>query len=288
MSRLGRAALSLALVASGLVSALAAPAAVADSTRSSNWAGYAAHRAGVRFARVIGTWRQPSVTCNGAGPSYSSVWVGLGGFSLSSGALEQIGTEVDCTAAGHVDSGAWYELVPAPSRAVRFRVEPGDTLSASVTVSGPRVRLILRDTTRRTSFSRTVRAKHVDVSSAEWIVEAPSECAGAGSCQTLNLADFGTAAFTSARARTTGGHTGSISDRRWEETRITLATGQRHFIGGAATGAQASPSPLSAGGSAFTVTYRGPSGASTSSSGASQPQIAALGRLRAGGPLLAR
>ncbi len=288
MSPLRRRALALGLVVSGLLFALAAPAALADATQSSNWAGYAVHRSGVRFSRVIGTWRQPSVTCEGSGPSYSSVWVGLGGFSLSSRALEQIGTEVDCTATGHVDLGAWFELVPAPSRAVHLRVDPGDQLSASVTIRGHRVQLALRDITRRTSFSRTVRVKQVDISSAEWIVEAPSECTSASSCQTLDLADFGTAAFTSARARSTGGHTGSISDRRWDRTRITLATGQRHFIGGPSTGAEASPSPLSSGGSAFTVSYQGPSGSPPSSSRSRQPQIAVLGGLRPGGPRLSR
>ena len=81
---------------------VAAPAALADSVQSSNWAGYAVHRGGVRFKRVTGTWRQPRVTCVGGRATYSSVWVGLGGYSESSQALEQIGSEVDCNARGRM------------------------------------------------------------------------------------------------------------------------------------------------------------------------------------------
>jgi hypothetical protein len=288
MSRSRRGALSLGVLLSGLLGVLAAaPEALADSTQSSNWAGYAVHRSGVRFEKVIGTWRQPTATCTSGTPTFSSMWVGLGGFSLNAQALEQIGTEVDCTPTGQVVSSAWFELVPAPSRTIHMRVNPGDTMSASVIVHGRLVRLTLRDLTRRTSFTRSVRAKPIDVSSAEWIVEAPSECSSANSCQTLSLANFGSAAFTSVRASTTSGHTGSVSDRHWGITRITLATGQRHFIGGPSTGAQASVSPLSARGSAFTVIYQG-APASTASQRTRQARISALGRLRPGGTRRAR
>jgi hypothetical protein len=278
-----RHSLRLGLLFSALVTLAAAPTALADSTQSSNWAGYAVHRSGVRFQKVIGTWRQPSPSCNGSGPTYSSVWVGLGGFNLNAKALEQIGSEVDCSPTGKVVSSAWYELVPAPSRSIRLRVNPGDRLSASVIIKGHQTKLTLHDLSRRTSFTRSVHVKTVDVSSAEWIVEAPSECTTPSSCQTLNLADFGTAAFTSAKATNLSNHTGSISDRHWGVTRITLATGQRHFIGGASTGAQAAPSPLTAGGSAFSVTYRGAPSSTTSNGIRQAGRVSAISRLRPGG-----
>lgn len=236
-----------------------APAALADATQSSNWAGYAIHRSGVSFTTVIGAWRQPSATCPADIPTYSSVWVGLGGYRVGSRALEQIGSEVDCNASGKIESSAWYELVPAGSRKIKITVRPGDELSASVSVSGHRVRLALRDLTRRSSFTRTLRAATADVSSAEWILEAPSVCAGGYSCRTLALADFGSASFGRASAVTTTGEEGSIADRRWGATRISLAPSGRHFIerSAAGIGASALPSSLSARGSAFTVTYRG-------------------------------
>ena len=41
----------------------AAPAALAKTTTSSNWAGYAVHRPGVSYRQVSGTWTQPNATC---------------------------------------------------------------------------------------------------------------------------------------------------------------------------------------------------------------------------------
>jgi hypothetical protein len=245
------------LAAAGFALALAAaPAALADSVQSSNWAGYAIHRGGVRFKRVTGTWRQPTATCTGGRATYSSIWVGLGGYSETSNALEQIGSEVDCNARGKTVSSVWYELVPAASRTIRMQVRPGDTLKATVTVTGHTVQLALRDLTRRHSFTRTLHPSTVDVSSAEWILETPSVCNGS-LCRVLPLANFGRATVTGASATTTRGRKGPISARAWKTTKITLAGGGRHFInqGPEATVAMASPSSLSAGGGAFAVTY---------------------------------
>jgi Peptidase A4 family len=250
---------ALILLAGIALALVAAPAALADSVRSSNWAGYAIHRGGVRFKRVTGIWRQPTTTCTGGQATYSSIWVGLGGFSETSRALEQIGSEVDCNARGKTVSSVWYELVPAASRTIRMQVRPGDMLKATVTVTGHQVQLALRDLTRRRLFTKTLHASSVDTSSAEWILETPSVCAPNSSCQVLPLADFGRAAITHASATTTRGITGPISGRKWSTTKITLASAGHHFInqGAAATAAMALPSSLSAGGGAFSITYQG-------------------------------
>jgi hypothetical protein len=248
---------------------VAAPAASADNVQSSNWAGYAAHRGSVKFKRVSGTWRQPKATCTPGHATYSSVWVGLGGYSRSSKALEQIGSEVDCNAGGKVVSSAWYELVPAPSRTIRMQVRPGDKLRATVTVTGHQVRLSLRDLTKGHTFTRTVKVSQLDVSSAEWILETPSLCSGGVACQVLPLADFGSATVTGATATTTRGASGPISSRAWNTSKITLASGGHHFISGGAgsAGVGASPSSLAARGNSFTITYEGPvTAAATSTS----------------------
>jgi hypothetical protein len=250
--------LPIALVSTVGLALVCAPAALADTSQSSNWAGYAIHRDGVSFSKVIGAWRQPDATCTPGTPSYSAVWVGIGGYSITSNALEQIGTEVDCSAAGRVASSAWYELVPAASQAIKLTVLPGDELNASVTVTGHKVELTLNDLTHHRKFSKTLHAPVVDVSSAEWIVEAPSSCLSDNSCQTLPLANFGSASFDLVSARSTTGHTGSIADRAWSLTKISLAPAGRHFViyqgPGAALGS-ATPSVLGAGGSSFKVTY---------------------------------
>jgi hypothetical protein len=256
---------------------VAAPAALADTSQSSNWAGYAVHRGGTSFSRVLGKWQQPLATCTSNQPTYSAIWVGLGGFSPSSPALEQIGTELDCSASGKVESSAWYEFVPAASHTIRLSVRPGDQVSAAVNVTGSRVVLTLTNLTRHRTFSKTLHGR-VDVSSAEWIVEAPSDCFSDGTCQTLPLADFGSANFNLASARSMTGHNGAVSDRAWNTTRIDLAPGGRRFVGFQAAGAgTAIASSLGAGGNTFSVTYRG---------AASGTQAAATRQLRRDGHLV--
>jgi hypothetical protein len=250
-------------VITGFVAALglalaSAPAAMANTSNSANWAGYAVHRANVDFRQISGSWRVPSAACVAGQPRYSAAWVGIGGYSESSTALEQIGTEVDCNNAGKVVPSAWYELVPAPAHTIRFKVRPGDLIRASVRVNGLTVVMTLDDVSRHHHFTKTIRASAVDVSSAEWIVEAPSDCIDATSCETLPLAEFSTMRFTAAHAVSSAGHLGSISDRSWMSTQIDLVPGGPGFIssqgpGNMSGGARASA--LSAGGTAFTVNY---------------------------------
>jgi Peptidase A4 family len=250
-----RAWISIALTTvAGLV---LAPAASADSASSSNWAGYAAHRSGVSFQKISASWRQPAVSCVRGSQSYSAYWVGIGGFSPNSSALEQIGTEADCDASGHAVLSAWYELVPAPSIPFSFTLAPGDLIDATVTVKGHVVTMSLYDATRHRGFTKTLTARRVDTSSAEWIVEAPSDCS-VTSCTTLPLANFGATSFYGAQAQSTTGRQGSIAGAGWGFTKINLLAGAQRFAafpGRAA--ASASPSSLRDGGSSFVVTYAG-------------------------------
>jgi hypothetical protein len=235
---------------------------VADTAASSNWAGYAAHRSGVSFGKVTASWRQPSVSCIRGAQTFSAYWVGIGGFSPSSSALEQIGTEADCDASGRPVLSAWYELVPAPSTPISFTLSAGDEIDATVTVKGHRVRVSLYDATRHHGFTKTLATRNIDTSSAEWIVEAPSVCNGGSSCHTLPLADFGAAVFQGAGAQTTGGRKGTISNAAWGTTKINLLPGGRQFVAfpdsGPASGS-ASTSALQGRGSEFKVTYAGAS-----------------------------
>lgn len=245
------------VLAAGLT---AAPAAMAktQTTQSTNWAGYAVHRAGVSFHHVSANWIQPTATCTSGQPSYSSAWVGLGGYSPASSALEQIGTELDCTASGKVVSSAWYELVPAPSKTISLVVQPGDVMHASVTVTGHRVVVELDNLTRHHSFRKTLHSPAIDVSSAEWILEAPSECISQYSCQALPLANFGSITFDSAKVVTANGAVGTIARGDWIRTKIKLTPGaQRLIVSRDATdsGGAALPSALRVGGSVFDVTF---------------------------------
>jgi peptidase A4-like protein len=217
MLRRGTAAPVLALAL------LCAPAALADSSTSTNWSGYVAHRTGVAFHRVSAVWKLPRPSCGGSQrPGYSSTWVGLGGYGPMSQSTEQVGTELDCTAAGRVVSSAWYEVLPAAAKKIRMTVHPGDQISATVSVSGRVVHLRLTDRTRRRTLSKRIRAAAVDVTSAEWIVEAPTWCDSAGDCAVAPLTDFGSIQITGARAQTAAGTWGSVDSPLWRATRVTL------------------------------------------------------------------
>jgi Peptidase A4 family len=251
------AALLIAVLLLGAALAFA-PVALANTTASANWAGYAVHRTGVSFRRVSATWTQPEASCVAGRSTYSAVWIGIGGFRQASHALEQIGTEVDCDLVGHAVSSAWYELVPGPSRTIFLAVDPGDLMHATLTVVGHAVTLDLENLTRHRGFHKRVYAPSVDVSSAEWIVEAPSECITQLACQALPLADFGSVTFDSAAATSTTGVTGSVTATRWWRTKIKLTPGAQQFIVArktSDTAGTATPSALRGGGSEFDVTY---------------------------------
>src|SRR3984893_2100950 len=194
----------LALLATA-AAALAIPGAQARAatSTSSNAAGYAVASADpaapVTYTSVSGTWVQPAANCSASGAAFSAFWVGLGGFSDTSQGLEQIGTESDCTAGGHATYGVWHELVPDASVPVKLKVFPGNRISANVTVTGQLVVVNLKNLTRKTSFTKRLFMAAPDVSSAEWIAEAPSACTSSGDCRALPLANFGPVAFNSAK-----------------------------------------------------------------------------------------
>src|SRR5262249_10295674 len=99
-------------------------------------------------------------------------------------------------------------------------------------------------------------------SSAEWVAEAPSLCSGSGFCRTVTLSDFGKVTFTKASATSADGHTGPISDRWWTATSIRLVPesggpGFGRSAPGEGRDTKATPTALSAGGSAFTVRWQG-------------------------------
>jgi hypothetical protein len=242
-----------------LLAVATAPAGAATwTTTSSNWAGYGSSQPGVSFRRVSATWTAAQAHCASGGRRYSAVWVGLGGLHSTSKALEQVGTEADC-AGGKGYYSAWYELVPDAPVRLGLTVRPGDTISASVTVSGHAVKVFIANRTRRTSFTKQLTPAQVDVSSAEWIVEAPSACIDDGGCRTLPLADFGTTPFANARATSATGHSGTITDPAWSAVAITLTPGRgpgfMRFATEAGPGS-AAPAGLSPAGDAFTVTYQ--------------------------------
>jgi hypothetical protein len=239
---------------------------------SSNWAGYAVTpldattstspptppappvpTTPTSFTSVSGSWVQPKVSCTKSKATYAAFWVGLGGFSPTSQALEQIGTQATCTTTGKVKYSMWYELVPAASVPIRFKVFPGNAFTGSVKVDGTQVTLEIRNLTRRTNFTKTLFMAEPDLSSAEWIAEAPTGC-NTSRCVQLPLAKFSKLTFTKASATTSDGHTGTISDVSWSPTVISLENSASDPLATDTSGAL--PSPLSTNGASFAVVWQ--------------------------------
>jgi hypothetical protein len=231
-----------------------------DSISSANWAGYGVTSlpfgATKSFTNVAGTWVQPAVTCTAGPPSYSAFWVGLGGLTVDSTALEQIGTESNCAADGTASYDAWYEIIPAPPVPLKLVVRPGDTIAAVVTISGKTVKFRIQNLTLHTVVNKKTKMRTPDLSSAEWIAEAPSSCTDQNHCTTLPLANFGTINFVGAAA-TASKHTGLIADTSWNQDTIELDAKPGSFgnFTGGNTSASAIPSALTSFGG-FSVAWQ--------------------------------
>jgi hypothetical protein len=232
---------------------------------SSNWAGYAAigpDQTPVTFTDVTGTWVQTKVTCVAGRTDATAFWVGLGGDSEASQALEQLGTGAACDRGSSTPKyDAWWEIVPAASVPIHLKINPGDRVTAAVLVNGQTVTMSLKNVTRHTRYAKTITEKQpLDQSSAEWIAEAPSSCTSNGRCRAVPLTQFGTVTFTNAAA-IGNAHPGTISDPTWIATPIELISGGdggRFFGRGdvLGPGVGAVPTDLSADGRSFSIAWQ--------------------------------
>src|SRR5262249_54810588 len=217
---MGRALASITVAVCGAPAPAPAPAPpTAGIDVSSNWSGYAVTGVGstatvastsMSFMDVTGTWTQPAATCTPGQSTSAAIWVGLGGYTVGSNALEQTGTSADCNSAGKATYYAWYELVPATSVTLKLKVFPGDKITATVLVKGTDVLVQVKNRTRHTSFTKHLQMEDPDMTSAEWIAEAPSECTATGLCRTVPLTNFGSVTFSKIAALGNG-HGGTLS-----------------------------------------------------------------------------
>jgi Peptidase A4 family len=264
---------ALALIVLAIAAGAFARPAVADLT-SSNWAGYVAMgfgstpataSTGLAFTDVTGQWVQPKATCVPGTPTSVAVWVGLGGFSETSNELEQAGTEADCDGNGKATYTVWYELVPASSVTVKgLRIYPGDVISSTVLIDHGRLLVQVTDRTRNRRFTRRIVTASSDLTTAEWIVEAPAQCGGTGSsaCSQSSLTNFGTVQFS--RAAATGNATsGTLSGSNWMTVPLQLVPTASRTFGSSqnvqsnpASGAGATTSALAGDGRGFTVSWQ--------------------------------
>ena len=258
---------SIAIATAVAASLFAAGGALADAPEvSSNWSGYVTvapdGAAPTTFSDVTGTWIQPKATCTAGRADAAAFWVGLGGNSSDSPSLEQLGTSVTCDGNTSIPTyAAWWEIVPATSVQIPLKIRPGDRINAAVLVAGQTVTMSLKNLTRHTRFSKRITVSQpLDVSSAEWIAEAPSNCVPSGRCTPVPLTRFGNVTFTNAAA-IGNMHPGTITDPAWTPTAIELIAdgATNRFLGVGdplGVGVGALPSDLSADGRSFSVSWQ--------------------------------
>jgi hypothetical protein len=158
---------------------------ISQST-SSNWSGYSAING--RYTSVSANWTQPTANCTSQ-TTYSSFWVGLDGDG--SNTVEQTGTSADCSG-GSPRYYAWYEMYPKFPVNLGLAVQPGNSMSGSVTTDGRgKFTLHIHNNSTGGDFVTTQTLKRARLASAEAIAEAPS-----GSGGVLPLTNFGTASFS--------------------------------------------------------------------------------------------
>ena len=224
-----------------------------QNVESLNWAGYVASsnmsNPSPVVTSVAGSWIVQNVTGSGGKTTYSSQWIGIGGFFSGDSSLIQTGTESDYNGGGAASYSAWWELLPAAEATItNMTVGPGDMMQAHIFIvpgTSALWNIYLNDTTKEESFHNQVTYSS-SMLSAEWIEERPTV-----NGHLSTLADFGTAYFgqdftgiTGTGYATINGSTGPITSFSYES--ITMVTYSSTL---------AQPSALSSDGSSFTVTY---------------------------------
>ena len=184
---------------------------------SPNWSGYEVTSQNDSVTYVVGTWTVPTVTAT-SGNTQSFAWVGIDGWNGDT--VEQTGT------AQGVSNGvpyyfAWWEMwstngYSGPGGRVdqsiaSMTVSPGDSITASVTYESSGTYagdylLSINDTSQSNDSFSTYENPSVyqdplpDRSTAEWIMEIPTEPGGFAT-----LPNFGSITFTNCNAETSSG-----------------------------------------------------------------------------------
>jgi len=210
---------------------------------SFDWSGYSVasdlNNPQPQVAGINASWTVPTVKVSIV-DSYSAVWIGVGG--QFDDTLIQAGTEQD-SINGHGTYSAWYELLPRNVVTVdSLSILPGDRITASISLLDPTTNtwsIEIHDVTDGRSFQKSLIYAS-SMLSAEWIMERPTI-----DSLIRTLADFGETTFTGCTA-TIGGKAGTISS--FHTTQLTMYNRQNKEL--------VSVSPLTSGGSSFTVYYQ--------------------------------
>jgi hypothetical protein len=214
--------------------------------RVAHWSGYIIGLGTLQnksegVSSITGTWIVPEIKYS-ENNTYSSVWVGVGGYGEPS--LIQAGTEQHCEN-GRISYYAWYELLPATIITITtVEISPGDQVTTSITLVDDVKNswlIALVDQTTGESFQKTVIYDSTR-QTAEWVVERPTV-----NNQVSTLANFNQATLTDC-STTINGVTGSIKDFTYTQA-VMVDSLDNDLV---------KTSVLSNDGSSFNVTYLKP------------------------------
>jgi hypothetical protein len=228
--------------------------------RVKQWSGYMVNSGGGNSSALVtgvsGSWTVPVVSPT-ENNTFSSVWVGIGGYGEKT--LIQAGTEQEFVD-GQAYYSAWYEVLPEYLNQINsMRVLPGDTVTASISLVNDTMGTWLievNDVTRGGHFEKTVTYSSSRLS-AEWIVERPNV-----NNVTSTLANFGNVTLTNCKA-TIAGETGVIGNFTYSQL-VMVDQQDSPFV---------AVSPLDGFGSGFTVSYLEPASVETVHNEALLPEI---------------
>jgi hypothetical protein len=214
--------------------------------RVTHWSGYIVDLVSVQnktegVSSITGTWIVPQIKYS-ENSTYSSVWVGVGGYGEES--LIQAGTEQHCEN-GQITYFAWYELLPKTITTVTtMDIHPGDQVTTSITLIDQSENswvITIIDHSTGANFQKTV-TYNSSQKTAEWVVERPMV-----NNKFSTLADFTQATITGC-STTVNGVTGSIKDFTYTKA-VMVGSSDNDLV---------ETSALNDDGTSFTVTYLQP------------------------------
>jgi Peptidase A4 family/Putative Ig domain len=154
------------------VAGSAPPVSAPSLGESNNWSGYDV--TGGPFTAIAGTFNVPNVPVTSTDTD-TSQWVGIDGVSNSDLIQAGVGETVQ---GGSLSVYAWWEILPAPATLIpTLTIHPNDQVTVAIVRQADGNWLIqIQDLTDQQSWHSTF-AYSAPLSSAEWIVEAPTAVA---------------------------------------------------------------------------------------------------------------